>query len=51
MMAAQRDGGDIVAATQQMAGEQACPSRNVIALDDSLLIIHKSTAVNNFTET
>ena len=38
-------------ATQQMAAERACQSRNVIALDESVLIIHKSTAVNNITET
>ena len=36
---------------KQKAGERSRQSRNVIALDESLLIIHKSTAVNNLTET
>eukprot|EP00752_Nemacystus_decipiens_P011423 g10144.t1 len=34
----------------QVAGEHAYLSRNVIALDESMLVIHKDTAVNNFTE-
>ncbi|CBJ29034.1 hypothetical protein Esi_0133_0020 [Ectocarpus siliculosus] len=34
----------------QLAGEQACPSRNVLVLDDSRLVVHKHTSVNNLTE-
>lgn len=39
-----------VALLFQVAGEQAYLSRNVISLDESMLVIHKDTAVNNFTE-
>ncbi|CAM9092148.1 unnamed protein product [Scytosiphon promiscuus] len=35
----------------QVAGERAFQSRNVIALDESTLAIHKDTAVHRFTET
>lgn len=34
----------------QLAGELAHQSRNVFALDDSLLLLHKRTRVNDFTE-
>lgn len=34
----------------QLAGEQAYQSRNVIALDESRLVVHKDTAVNCYTE-
>ena len=34
----------------QVAGEQAYQSRNVIALDESTLVIHKDTNVNHCTE-
>eukprot|EP00903_Cladosiphon_okamuranus_P009025 g8631.t1 len=37
-------------ALDSVAGERAYLSRNVIALDESTLVIHKDTAVNNFTE-
>lgn len=35
----------------QVIGEQTYQSRNVIALDESTLVIHKDTAVNYCTET
>eukprot|EP00752_Nemacystus_decipiens_P004812 g4379.t1 len=34
----------------QVDGERAYQSRNVIALDESSLVIHKDTAVNRYTE-
>lgn len=34
----------------QVAAERAYRSRNVIALDDSRLVIYKDTAVNHYTE-
>ncbi|CAM9463362.1 unnamed protein product [Ectocarpus sp. 12 AP-2014] len=34
----------------QVTGEREYQSRNVIALDASELVIHKKTAINNFTE-
>lgn len=34
----------------QVAGELAYQSRNVIALDELRLVIHKDTAVNRYTE-
>ncbi|CAM9682754.1 unnamed protein product [Pylaiella littoralis] len=39
-----------VAIAHQLAGEQAYQSRNVIALDESRLVVHKDTAVNCYTE-
>ncbi len=35
----------------QVFGEQTYQSRNVIALDESTLVIHKDTTVNHCTET
>lgn len=34
----------------QVTGEREYQSRNVIALDESALVIQKKTAINNFTE-
>lgn len=36
---------------RQVAGERAFQSRNVIALDEATLAIHKDTAVHRYTET
>ena len=46
-----RSAGIIFAIVLQMAGERAFQSRNVIALDDSRLVIRKDTAVNHCTQT
>lgn len=34
----------------QLAGELIQPSRNVFAIDDSLLLLHKRTRINDITE-